>query len=58
MAWKACGFYDERYGKVFQMNWKVKDRLIVAIKRWRPESRTCRLGETYLQNIGYLYRLR
>ena len=25
-----------------------------AIKRWKPESSSCRLCKTYLQNIGYL----
>ena len=30
------------------------DSLKTAIKRWKPESRPCRLCKTYLQNIGYL----
>ena len=30
------------------------DKFIIASKKWRPESCSCRLCRVYLQNIGYL----
>ena len=35
-------------------NKELADSFKTAIQRWKPESCSCRLCKTYLQNIGYL----
>ena len=35
-------------------NKETIDSFKTAIKKWKPDSCTCRLCKTYLQNIGYL----